>query len=233
MHPAQRALPLTYAAAMRDVRALYERVSSVEEASLYGLHSLRVSGYTLAKRGVGEALAVAQGGWHSDAHERYERFSLSQVLDLPAAMLAADSATGAAMAVPVAPVLDAAAAVTTEMGGVPVPGAPTRSASSPRARRRRPEDGQGQVPARPALAPAPVPNRSSRFTAANCVGRRALCPAAMWPSWRCREHEGRGWEVTIDKLRGDPGEHEVQVRFVAGARRWQPMWVQLAALRAI
>ena len=67
---------------------LYAKASSEEEAHRYGLHSLRVAGYTLAKRGAGEALAVAQGGWHSDAHTRYERFSSEQVQALPSAMLA-------------------------------------------------------------------------------------------------------------------------------------------------
>lgn len=66
-------------------------VASTEEAQRYGLHSLRVTGYTLARRGAGEALAVAQGGWHSDVHQRYDRFSISQVVALPAVMLQVDA----------------------------------------------------------------------------------------------------------------------------------------------
>ena len=74
---------LTYASAMRDVRALWERASSKETASLYGLHSLRVAGYNAAKLGKhGTALAVAQGGWMSTAHERYDRFSITDVIAL-------------------------------------------------------------------------------------------------------------------------------------------------------
>ena len=89
---------------MRHVRDLWAKASSEDEALKYGLHGLRVLGYTLAKRGAGETLAVAQGGWRSDTHERYERFTVAQVLALPSAMLAADaSGTVVAAAVPVTP----------------------------------------------------------------------------------------------------------------------------------
>ena len=76
---------LTYQNAMRDVRALWARASSAERASQFGLHSLRVTGYNAAKVGEkGVQLAVAQGGWMSAAHERYERFDMSDVLALTA-----------------------------------------------------------------------------------------------------------------------------------------------------
>ena len=74
---------LTYQNAMRDVRALWARVSSAAHASQFGLHSLRVSGYNAAKAGKkGVQLAVAQGGWMSAAHERYERFDMTDVMAL-------------------------------------------------------------------------------------------------------------------------------------------------------
>ena len=102
--PGERQHPLTYQTGMRHVRDLWAKASSEEEAMKYGLHSLRVLGYTLAKRGAGETLAVAQGGWRSDTHERYERFTVAQVLALPSAMLEADaSGSLIAAAVPVAP----------------------------------------------------------------------------------------------------------------------------------
>ena len=83
---------LTYANAMRDVRALWERASSRETAMQYGLHSLRVSGYNAAKRGKhGTALAVAHGGWMSTAHERYDRFSLSDVIALSGVIASSES----------------------------------------------------------------------------------------------------------------------------------------------
>jgi hypothetical protein len=75
--------PLTYAAATRDVRHLWARASSKATADGYGLHGLRVAGYTHGKRGaLGEELAVAQGGWRSTAHLRYDRFTTAEVLQL-------------------------------------------------------------------------------------------------------------------------------------------------------
>ena len=72
------------------------------------------------------------------------------------------------------------------------------------------------------------------LTAANCVGRRVLCPQSMWPSWPCKEHGGRGWEATVDKV--DSQGVKVLVRFLtpnARTRKWKPMWVQLSALQTI
>ena len=79
-----RVRALTYSRAMVAIRALWAKASSHEEAMKYGLHGLRVAGYNAGKRGKGgSALAVAQGGWQSSAHERYERFNMSDVIDLP------------------------------------------------------------------------------------------------------------------------------------------------------
>ena len=233
--PADRHLPLTYQSAMRHVRLLWTSVSSGEEAAKYGLHSLRVTGYTLARRGAGEALAVAQGGWHSDVHQRYDRFSIQQVVALPAAMLRVEATeeehTAAA----------AAAAVVLPQAAAPAdvdapPQAPARRlpasprASPPRKRTR------GHAPQQSAAAPAATaePARPTRLTPANCVGRHVMCPREMWPSWRCNEHGGHGWEAVVERLSHD--RKTVLVRFVARStrtRQWEPMWLQLAALRPI
>ena len=103
---------LTYANAMRDVRALWERVSSKETASLYGLHSLRVAGYNAAKLGKhGTALAVAQGGWMSAAHERYDRFNINDVIALPSVIAScADIESTNVAALQRAPAVDVSAA---------------------------------------------------------------------------------------------------------------------------
>jgi hypothetical protein len=75
--------PLTYAAATRDVRRIWAQASTAAVAAGYGLHGLRVAGYAHGKRGeLGEELAVAQGGWRSTAHLRYDRFSTTEVLQL-------------------------------------------------------------------------------------------------------------------------------------------------------
>ena len=90
---------LTYANAMRDVRTLWARVSSTEESELYGLHSLRVTGYNAAKQGKhGKELAVAQGGWSSSAHERYARWDIDDVMDLSSVIVSHQSTEGNSVA---------------------------------------------------------------------------------------------------------------------------------------
>ena len=202
----------------------------------YGLHSLRVLGYTLAKRGAGETLAVAQGGWRSDTHERYERFTVAQVLALPSAMLEADaSGSLIAAAVPVAPsvVAQPAARLPHEQ-----PAAQARPLASPRSGRGaarhspQPTPPRVEVRAQPTVLSPPRP-----LTFANAPGRRVLAPAAMWPRFLCREHDGEGWEATVEKVRsGQGGRAEALVAFVARRTRgagWKPMWLQLSSLRPL
>lgn len=216
--PSERAVPLTYGSAMRHVRLLYAKASSEDEAHKYGLHSLRVTGYTLAKRGAGESLAVAQGGWHSDAHSRYERFTPEQVQGLPSAMLASQEAPADGVApAPVVwhPPLPAAVASSSANEATAAALLPARTTAAGAASR------QG------------VPTIPNPLTLANCVGRRVLCPASMWPSWTCREHGGEGWEARVDKSKGDG---TVLVTFVTQgprSRKWKPMWLQLAHLRPV
>ena len=81
-----RSRVLTYSNGLADVRALFSRVVGPEQARSYGLHGLRVEAYNRA-RAHDPLLAVAQGGWASEAHTRYARFEVSKVLALPAAML--------------------------------------------------------------------------------------------------------------------------------------------------
>ena len=83
---------LTYTNALRDARRLYARVIPAEEAGKLGLHGLRVEAYNRA-RAHDPLLAVAQGGWGSEAHERYARFKTLDVLALPSAMVAGASST--------------------------------------------------------------------------------------------------------------------------------------------
>ena len=71
---------------MKCFRRLLARVVGTQQAETFGLHGLRVSGYNAARR-VNRELAVAQGAWDSDAHERYDRFMLSEVVSLPTSMI--------------------------------------------------------------------------------------------------------------------------------------------------
>ena len=81
-----------YRDAVDDMRTLLGRVkveTGLLDASVYGGHGLRVAGYNLAKKGVGVDLTVAHGGWKSAAHDRYERFKMNAILDIPARMVGA------------------------------------------------------------------------------------------------------------------------------------------------
>jgi hypothetical protein len=181
---------------MAHVRALYARASSQAEAKKFGLHSLRVTGYTLSKRGSGEELTVAHGGWRSLAHRRYDRFSLDEVLQLPGAMLAVRSEGDA-------PAQDTGSASA-------VAGAGAQALAAP-------------------VSPLPL-------TRANCVGRRVLCPRAMWPGVACHTHGGAGWEAQVTKVRGSRDSTQVYVEFVPerpGKPADKPMWLVLADLQAV
>jgi len=81
---------LTYGNAMKHFRSLIARISNVETANKFGLHSSRVTGWNGARTGPnGEEVAVAHGGWHGGSHRRYDRFTRDDVLNLPNVILAA------------------------------------------------------------------------------------------------------------------------------------------------
>ena len=82
----------TYRCLLADFKAALARVDG--DVSL-GPHGLRVLGYNLSKRGNGVELTVAHGGWMSEGHSRYERFSQIAVLGIPAGMLGFQSSFGA------------------------------------------------------------------------------------------------------------------------------------------
>jgi hypothetical protein len=76
--------PYSYSAALSDFR---RHLAAVGADTTLGLHGLRVLGYNLSLRGNGLGITVAQGGWMSEAHDRYHRFSAGEVLSIPAGML--------------------------------------------------------------------------------------------------------------------------------------------------
>ena len=145
-----RARCLTYGTAMKQFRALLARVSDVDTSMLYGLHSLRVSGWNGARSGPeGEEVAVAHGGWHGSSQRRYDRFDRDAVLGLPAVILAADER---------------------HFDDTPVPGvAETRAPvptsetalSSPTARKRKAEGTASSPTRRPRLADSSTAGASS------------------------------------------------------------------------
>ena len=84
-----RRRPLLYSKLREQFRRAQLDVG-VPEAELAGPHGLRVEGYNATKNGLGAPLAVAQGGWKSSAHERYDRFSMDRVVRIPAVIAGVD-----------------------------------------------------------------------------------------------------------------------------------------------
>lgn len=81
----------TYRCLRSDLRHWLERTGG---DTALGPHGLRVLGYNLSKLGNGVELTVAHGGWMSEGHSRYERFSQVAVLGIPAGMLGLQSGHG-------------------------------------------------------------------------------------------------------------------------------------------
>ena len=81
------ATPWVYTSALNAVRELWARTPGVSaaEANTCGLHGLRVSGNVGVTRGLGKETAKAQGGWESDAQDRYHRVGYDQVVQIPGA----------------------------------------------------------------------------------------------------------------------------------------------------
>ena len=77
----------TYGCLISDLRAWQDRLGLPRR----GPHGLRVEGYNLSKAAHGVDLTVAHGGWMSEGHSRYERFSYVQACDIPSGMLGGGS----------------------------------------------------------------------------------------------------------------------------------------------
>lgn len=77
--------PYLYGKALDDFHAAQIAVGVLREA-WSGLHGLRCLGYNRCKSGHSEDMAQAHGGWKSNAHTRYARFSMDEVLRVSAAM---------------------------------------------------------------------------------------------------------------------------------------------------
>ena len=94
--------PLLYRVARQCFIDLQTAVG-VAEGEHAGLHGLRVAGYNKVKTGLGGDMAQAHGGWASRAHERYTRFSLADVVRIPAVIAGVDDGANA----PHAPTIEA------------------------------------------------------------------------------------------------------------------------------
>ena len=153
--------PLTYSNAQKGMRRLYAKVIPSSEAATYGLHGLRVEAYNRASAHDPE-LAVAHGGWSSEAHTRYKRFLWAQVLALPSAMVAgvesesSTSGEGGALSLiePPPPELSHAPPSGRRLGRARSGGgASTPTSGTPSV---------GAAPASPSVASAPARSRAGR-----------------------------------------------------------------------
>ena len=144
-----RVRPLRARDALTDLRTVLARVCGETQANTYGCHGCRVEGYDKTRR-VNKPLAIAQGGWDPEAgsNERYDRFSQSEVHDIPSDIyrqLQADASPLQAVSA------DSDVAV-------PSPDAPQEPAERQLVR-RPPADGRGRLGS--ARRPAPAPASAS------------------------------------------------------------------------
>ena len=80
----------TYSQSLQDFKKYFSFVigGDVTDYAGYGWHGIRVAGYNASILSAnGESLTVAHGGWKSTAHERYRRFTMKEVLQIPANMV--------------------------------------------------------------------------------------------------------------------------------------------------
>ena len=76
-----------FAAQFKDL----QRAIGVPEEEFAGPHGLRVEGFNQAKRGLGEDIAQAHGGWKSKACKRYDRFEMSRYVRIAAVIAQQDA----------------------------------------------------------------------------------------------------------------------------------------------
>ena len=81
--------PLIYGKALDAFHDL-QRAVNVSADELAGLHGLRVEGHNSTKNGLGAGIAQAHGLWKSNAVRRYDRYSMGQVVRIPAVIMGVD-----------------------------------------------------------------------------------------------------------------------------------------------
>ena len=99
----------------------------------------------------------------------------------------------------------------------------------PRPRARKRSIGASSSTQPPAAAPPPP------LTLDTAVGRRALVPAGMWPTYTCTERDGAGWEVEVTVV--DKRASAVLVSFAvardASGKRWAREWLTFESLQPL
>ena len=218
--PAKRAaLPLTYQAATKDFREALLRGNPDLDVYQYGLHGLRVTGYALTKRSLGVALAVAQGGWESAAHERYDGFEADQVLAIPGAILKALDEPEAQESLPVPPTVGAHVADSP----------PSVVEAAPPVVRALPPDGRVGVRSRVGSARRDV---QPGLTMGNCVGREVLVPKVLVPGVPVGAREARDAPCVM-RIVAAESKGMVRVRMAKATRLGDQVGERLVPLRQL
>ena len=216
-----RRRPYLYAKALDDIRTLWSRVVSKEEAYSCGLHGLRVAGYNGGKSHDLD-LVKAHGRWHSSAHEAYARFTRAEVLALSDAIVGAGDPDAADPPPTPAP----------PMGPVEREVAPVQARRIGSRRRPEPASPTQLAPAA-ATPPTPPPDMRPLKGIRADVGRRVLIPADLWPDYECSERSGDGWVAEVTWA----GRGVCTVRCVhatdAEGRPYAPARLQAAQLRPL
>ena len=78
--------PLLYATGTKWIKERQTRFGT-SDGDIATMHGLRVEGYNSTQAVLGEDIAAAHGGWKSDAHKRYLRFSMLMVSRIPGAIV--------------------------------------------------------------------------------------------------------------------------------------------------
>ena len=135
-------------------------------------------------------MAVAQGGWESTAHQRYDGFDVAQVLSIPAAMLS------------VGPVGAGGAALPLAGGGEevlsPAPVPPRPDGEGPNRQRKRTSPGSHRA------------DKDERSTTAGghwILNARVRCPCECLPNAPCGAGD-RYFAMIIEKLGERGTAHE-------------------------
>ena len=228
-------------------------------AARYSPHSFRrYLACALKAQGVADSTIQALLRWKTaESLKLYSFLSDESYADLVDSAGSADVSSVRTNALPRAELLDAAssfhnaradlsaaarAAEATEPSDDVIDGEAASSSSSG-------SDADRQQPP-PEPTPAPPPRRKRKqsapaagapgpslppLTLDNAVGRSAVVPARIWPTYRCIERDGAGWEVTIEQV--DRRLKAVLVEFIharhATGVRYAKEWLELATLQAL
>ena len=81
--------------------------------------------------------------------------------------------------------------------------------------------------------PAKAPADLSPITSTNAVGRRVLIPAETWPDEACLEHDGAGWEATVERCSKRGATVSFSNARTARGRLYGDVQLKLSALRPL